>query len=293
MIPLEAQKKGYSEGYIITWQGDTLHGWVKDRSPEPFVDLYPRIRFKTDKRWFKKKYGPDEISGYGYGDSRFESLPLREESAFFRFRYYLDEGGSRVFLKVVSRNGPLTLYYWEYIDGESNYVDHIPLFHKRYSPEMVRVTQGMLGLKRNRLVEYFQDCPDLVWAIQEKRVNGIEEVYNFYLLHCLAQKLEGKWIMNKVIQDGNDVSEEHNPYDDRYIIFFEDGTFETGGRPYGLNTGRYEYLPSDGVLYLISDAGSEDDSQWKVTIENDTMTWEGLGSEWANRFRIIHLRSDR
>jgi hypothetical protein len=124
-------------------------------------------------------------------------------------------------------------------------------------------------------------------------VNGPEEVYNFYILHCLDQKLEGKWMMWQVIQDGNDVSAEHNPHQERYIIFFEDGTFESGGRPYGLNTGRYEYSPEDGILYLISDAGPEDDSQWKVNLENDTMTWEGLGSEWANRFRIIHRRPAR
>ena len=40
---------------------------------------------------FKRKYSPDEILGYGAGDQYFESVPLPEESAFFRIRYYLDE----------------------------------------------------------------------------------------------------------------------------------------------------------------------------------------------------------
>ena len=50
---------------------------------------------------------------------------------------------------------------------------------------MVRVTQGILGLKRNRLVEYFWDCPDLVMAIEKKKLKEINEVYNFYLERSL------------------------------------------------------------------------------------------------------------
>ncbi|MGW8315915.1 MAG: hypothetical protein ACWGNV_09970 [Bacteroidales bacterium] len=293
MFPLKAQKKGYDEGYIIHMNGDTVQGWVKDRSAGTFTELYSKIRFKSQQSRLRKKYSPDDLLGYGYDGLAFESVPLREESEFFRFRYILDERNHRVFLQVISSNEPLTWYHWEYIDDESNYVDFIPLFHKSYSPEMVRVTQGILGLKRNRLMEYFQDCPELVWAIDNKEVNLPEEVYNFYLSHCLDQKLEGKWLMNKVIQDGNDVTPEHNPDKERYIIFYDDGSFETGGKPYGPNTGRYTYSPEQGLLYLYSDAGPEDDSQWKVSLEKDTMTWQGLGSEWANQFLIIHLRSAR
>jgi len=50
---------------------------------------------------------------------------------------------------------------------------------------MVRVTQGILGLKRKRLIEYFWDCPDLVQAIEKKELNEIHEVYNFYLEYCV------------------------------------------------------------------------------------------------------------
>lgn len=293
VIPLEAQKKGYAEGYIIHRAGDTVSGLVKDRSTGTFSDLYSKIRFKSPQSLLRKKYGPNEIFGYGYGDFAYESIPLREEAEFFRFRYYLDERNERVFLRVIARYEPLTWYHLEYIDAESSYIDYIPLFHKNYNPEMVRVTQGILGLKRKRLMEYFRDCPELVRAIEYKEVNTPEEVYNFYLSHCLDQKLEGKWMMHTVIQDGNDVSQEHNPHSERYIIFFEDSIFESGGRPYGLNTGRYDYSPDQQLLYLYSDAGPEDDSQWKVTIENDTMVWQGLGSEWANGFRITHRRPTR
>lgn len=186
-LPAQAQKKGYSRGYIITPEGKTVEGWVKDRSAGTFLNLYARIRFKAEDALFRKKYGADEILGYGVNDQFYESMPLREESAFFRFRYYLDPNYDRVFLKVISWEQDLTYYHWEYVDDESNYLDYIPLFYLDGSDEMVRVTQGILGLKRNRLMEYFWDCPDLVLAIERKDVNEIDEVYNYYLRHCARE----------------------------------------------------------------------------------------------------------
>jgi len=188
IIPVHAQKKGYARGYIINVEGETVEGWVKDRSSGPFTDLYARIRFKTENAVFRRKYGPDKIMGYGLNDQYFESVPLTEETAFFRFRYYLDDRNDRVFLKVISWYGDLTYYHWEYTDDESNYVDYIPLFYRTGSDEMVRVTQGILGLKRNRLIEYFQDCPALVWAIENRELNEIDEVYNFYVEHCSGEE---------------------------------------------------------------------------------------------------------
>jgi hypothetical protein len=70
------------------------------------------------------------------------------------------------------------------VDDESSYLDYIPLFYREGSDEMVRVTQGVLGLKRNRLMEYFQDCPELVRAIDNRELNEIDEVYYFYLERC-------------------------------------------------------------------------------------------------------------
>lgn len=187
ILPAHAQKKGYSRGYIITQEGETVEGWIMDRSTGTFLNLYPRIRFKAENALVRKKYGPDEILGYGLNDQHFESMPLTEESAFFRFRYYLNPDSERVFLKVISREKDLTYYHWEYVDDESNYLDYVPLFWRDGSNEMVRVTQGILGLKRNRLMEYFWDCPDLVMAIEKKELNGTDEVYNFYLRHCARE----------------------------------------------------------------------------------------------------------
>ena len=185
IIPTHAQKKGYSRGYIINSEGETVEGRVKDRSSGTFFELYKRIRFKPDNAPFKRKYSPDEILGYGINDQYFESVPLYEETAFFKFRYYIHDSYDRSFLKVISWKDDLTYFHWEYVDSESNYLDYIPLFYREGSDEMVRVTQGIRGLKRNRLIDYFWDCPELVQAIEKKELNEIHEVYNFYLEHCV------------------------------------------------------------------------------------------------------------
>jgi hypothetical protein len=45
---------------------------------------------------------------------------------------------------------------------------------------MVRVTQGILGLKREALSEYFIDCPGLVQKIQIREIRTPEEVIDLY-----------------------------------------------------------------------------------------------------------------
>ena len=187
ILPAQAQKNGYSQGYIINFEGETIEGQVKDRSSGTFFELYKRIRFKPDNAPFKRKYSPDEILGYGINDQHFESVPLYEETAFFKFRYYVHEDYDRTFLKVISMNDDLTYFHWEYVDSESNYLDYTTLFYRNGSDEMVRVSQGIRGLKRKRLIEYFWDCPMLVRAIEKKELNEIDEVYNFYLDHCVFE----------------------------------------------------------------------------------------------------------
>ena len=106
-------------------------------------------------------------------------------------------------------------------------------------------------------------------------------------------RITGKWIMNKVIQNGQDVTEEHNPHNERYLILKTDSSFESGGRPFGINTGKYSFNEEDNKLFLDSDAGPEDDSYWIVRISNDTMYWQGYGSEWAENFQIVQIRNNK
>lgn len=182
-IPLHARKKAYSPGYIITLDGDTLEGLVKDRSSGTFIELYKHIRFKDGNSLFRKKYSPDQILGYACNDRIYESVPVYEESEFFKFRYHVNENNEKVFLRLIARNGRLTYYHRENVEADSNYLDYIPLFYLEGSDQMVRVTQGVFGLKRKRLIEYFHDYHELTEAIYTKQLKEIHEVYDFFVNH--------------------------------------------------------------------------------------------------------------
>ena len=112
--------------------------------------------------------------------------PFWKNHNFFNFRYYLDDSYDRIFLKAITWTDELTYYHWEYVDGESNYLDYTPLFHRPGSSEMVRVTQGILGLKRKKLMEYFRDCPTLVQALEQKQLSQIDQVFTFYTERCVS-----------------------------------------------------------------------------------------------------------
>ena len=117
----------------------------------------------------------------------------------------------------------------------------------------------------------------------------------FLVMGCAEQSqdgIEGKWSMHQIIQNGDDVTSDHNPFNDRYLIIKPDGTFESGGKPLGKNTGKYTLNMNADTLLLDSDVGPEDDSQWLVRVSNDTMYWQGFGTEWAENFQIIQVRKE-
>ena len=108
---------------------------------------------------------------------------------------------------------------------------------------------------------------------------------------ALPNAMLGAWQMEKIVMDGiNDVSAEQNPEQNRFIVFNDDQTFESGGDPYGKNTGSWSFDKSSKTLYLDSDAGEDDDSYWIVTIDKNQMHWQGTHFEFNSRFSISHVR---
>ena len=97
--------------------------------------------------------------------------------------------------------------------------------------------------------------------------------------------------MESLTQNGQDVTAEHNPSANRFIIFNADKSFESGGDPYGKNTGKWELDEGTGELYLNSDVGEDDDSYWIVLIDQDRMQWQGTRFEFNSQFAVTHIRS--
>ncbi len=99
----------------------------------------------------------------------------------------------------------------------------------------------------------------------------------------------GKWFIYKIYDGDNDVSIEHNPKNDRWIKFNRNGSFESDGTPYGYNDGRWELNHDTGILFLDS-REENDDSEWRVTFEDHTMIWTGIGTPRQERFKIIQKK---
>ena len=180
MVSFNGLAQRYQPGYIITKNNDTLYGEVADRSYGAFATIYKRVRFK-DGGFIAKRFSPYDINGYMVDGAVFASMWLDVERVLLKETYVSQaKQGRKVFLKVISNNQALHYYQLEQVDGDNGFVDYIPLFKKYNSNELVRVTQGILGLKKKRLTEYFSDCPELVEKITNDELKTPIEILNFY-----------------------------------------------------------------------------------------------------------------
>ena len=184
-----SQKKGFTSGYVITLQGDTCRGYLQDRSAEPFTALYTKIRFQKIDSKKIEKFAPNEIRGYHIDGVTFHSFAIREIQEFLKVKYLVSNGPSNVFLKVISESKSLVYYQKEYIHDDNFYLDFVPLFYRPGKKDLVRVTQGILGLKKKVLGEYFPDCPKLVDEINKDKTSlkTPDDVYQFYHENCLSE----------------------------------------------------------------------------------------------------------
>ena len=106
----------------------------------------------------------------------------------------------------------------------------------------------------------------------------------------VAQKLKGTWAMQRIYDNSTEVTRKFNPRKDRWITFYEDGSFKSGGTPYGENGGKWTFYASDNLLFLDSDIGVEDDSYWILQIWKEEMNWSGARSSFTERFRVTFSR---
>lgn len=109
----------------------------------------------------------------------------------------------------------------------------------------------------------------------------------------ISEKIIGKWKMEQVLEGDQDISKDLNPDNDRWIAFKPNGTFASGGGPYGGNTGKYSIDDETETIFLDSDAGEDDDSKWTVTFEGDKLVMSGVGTERQGKTKVISVRVEQ
>ncbi len=174
-------QKGYAPGYIILNNQDTVYGYVKDRNIKKNI-LFDKIRFKKAGSLIKK-YAANQILGYKIGSNVFESKWFEEDVNLKRIRYTHKVGiGEKVFLRLELK-GNVSVYTKEFLDVDC-LISDFKLFLKKDSESYQRATQGLFGLKRKKLITYFDDCPELADLINNRKFRYPLEVANFYNGDC-------------------------------------------------------------------------------------------------------------
>ncbi len=174
-----AQSGGFAHGFVVKYNGDTLRGAIKDRTAPPYERKYKKIRFRG-KGLASGRYSPRKIAKYCVGGDCHQSLWMYSKRKFVKETHISQRGkGDKVFMKIVV-DGYLSLYYYEFNDAESHTIDYIPFYKRKDESELVRVTQGIFGLKKQLLVKYFADCPNLVEKIEKGEIKLPIEISEYY-----------------------------------------------------------------------------------------------------------------
>ncbi|MEM9831604.1 MAG: hypothetical protein AAF944_13270 [Bacteroidota bacterium] len=179
-------QKHYVPGCVVLTTGDTLVGQVMDRRETlTGTDLLTKIRFKLENGGRRRKYRAKQLISYRADGITYESHPIRSKGISLLDAYYeiAPSDGDWVFLRVVSR-GKLTHYQQEWVDEDDSTVESADYFRKMNESLLVRATQGIFGLKRKNLIEYFQECTDLSAKIEQGEFKYPSQVVDYYNEQC-------------------------------------------------------------------------------------------------------------
>jgi hypothetical protein len=186
MLPLSAQTETRQD-YLSLNVGDTLFGKVEhvDRRGGS-TEYYKKIRF-TDVKGKRKKYKRSDVESFQVSNVLYEGFWLSQSSekiVLVNPRYDFDrENGERYFLRVMSR-GRLSHYHLEWWEQGDAGINGMDMLLKEGDDYFIRATQGLFGLKKKVLSDYFQKCPDLVEKIGQKEIIDPSAVVDYFNANC-------------------------------------------------------------------------------------------------------------
>lgn len=177
-----------AQDYLVLNMGDTLYGNVKHIDERGAMrKYYKKIRL-TDRYGKQKKYKRKDVSAFSVNNARYEGFWLHQSSQkiiLVNPKYDIDQkNGEKHFLKVMSK-GKLSHYQLEWFEQGEALLMGMDLLRKEEDPFFIRATQGLLGLKRKVLLDYFFECTKLKEQIKERQLNEVREVVDFYHNHCI------------------------------------------------------------------------------------------------------------
>ena len=168
----------YEPGTVTLRSGQVIEGNVANMRQGLRDELLPRIRIKEPGRLRARKLKPRQIMEYTMGERRFLSLRVRRNNSIFQESYTVNSGNEYMIFEL-ERTGHLNILLAYFLDDDL-WIQSAPYFMKEDDDLIVRATQGIFGLKRKLLADYFAECPQLVELIQEKKITTPREVAIYY-----------------------------------------------------------------------------------------------------------------
>lgn len=173
--------------YLVLKTGDTLYGNIEYKKDSGVNYKYLNKIRLTNALGKQKRYKRDQVAAFSTNNFIYEGFWLNQESerlVLLNPRYEIDyKNGDYYFLKVMSK-GTLSYYQLEWWEQGESLLMSMDLLKKEKDEYLIRATQGILGLKRKVLTNYFRDCPILAQQIQQKQFNKVFQLVSYYNDNC-------------------------------------------------------------------------------------------------------------
>lgn len=104
------------------------------------------------------------------------------------------------------------------------------------------------------------------------------------------EQILGTWTLVSVFKDSINVTDTHDPFDERYIRFLSEGSFQSDGRPFNYNSGEWNRSGDGSLLKLCSNV-DYDNGAWMIRVQGDRMEWKGVGSAVKEGFLLCFERT--
>jgi hypothetical protein len=176
-----------STSHVVLLSGETIYGEVVYLDQNFSSTRYLKKIRVTTPEGKRKKYRTDKVAAFHTNGEDFEILRLEQSANLFssdHAKYHIDPKNGDTYILQRINAGALSHYTYSWWDQGDALEQSMDLFRKQGDAFFVRATQGMLGLKRKLLANYFSDCPDLAEMIRDKSLKNADEVVTFYNVNC-------------------------------------------------------------------------------------------------------------
>jgi len=92
-----------------------------------------------------------------------------------------------------------------------------------------------------------------------------------------ANDLVGKWAIEKVTENGQDITRSIDQQATRWIEFYSDGMYDSDGYPFGRYSGEYTLNGETGKLILKHPSEANKEMHWMVKYDGECLILSGTG----------------